>query len=67
MYPAPSQINPFHIRTNYLFKMSSNIISHLYQLPKITALFVLQLILYEFLTFPNDTIKKGPFNAKLWI
>ena len=51
-----------------LFKISSNVISHLYQLHKVTAVFVLQPILYEFLTFPKlETIKKGPFNAKLLI
>ena len=68
MYPAPSPINPVHIRTNYLLNISSNVISHLYQLPKVTAVFVLQPIVYEFLTFPTlETIKKGPFNATLLI
>jgi len=68
MYPAPSPINPVHIRKNYSFKISSNVISHIHQLPKVTAVFVLQPILYEFLTFPTlETIKKGPFNAKLLI
>ena len=65
MYPTPSQINPIHVLTHYLFKISYNVI-----LPPISAsastFLVLQPIFYEFIIIPTlQTIIKGLFNVKL--